>query len=216
VRYAWPSPAAPRLLAILGAGVLLAYSLVPYKTPWCLISIIWPWFLFFGAAVGVGGRKSARWIAIALLIASAAFAIRLNFFRYEDDSEPYVYVQTYNTVHKFTGPLLTLAAADPRAALTPGAIYLESYYPLPWMLGDFPNIGYHGGKIPAELPAGVKFHVIEAEKAGEIRPRIGPGFTEITFKLRSGKDECVVFFAQDLLDAVDGLPRQKRARRGEP
>jgi hypothetical protein len=84
------------------------------------------------------------------------------------------------------------------------------------MLGDFPNIGYHGGKIPAELPAGVKFHVIEAEKAGEIRPRIGPGFTEITFKLRSGKDECVVFFAQDLLDAVDGLPRQKRARRGEP
>ena len=216
VRYAWPSPAAPRLLAILGGGVLLAYSLVPYKTPWCLISIIWPWFLFFGAAVGAAGRKPARWIAIALLIVSAAFAIRLNFFRYEDDREPYVYVQTYNTVHKFTGPLLKLAAADPRAALTPGAIYLESYYPLPWMLGDFPNIGYHGGKIPAELPAEVKFHVIEAEKAGEIRPRIGPGFTEITFKLRSGKDECVVFFAQDLLDAVDGLPRQKRARRGEP
>jgi hypothetical protein len=216
VRYAWPSPAAPRLLAILGGGVLLAYSLVPYKTPWCLISIIWPWFLFFGAAVGAAGRKPARWIAVALLIVSAAFAIHLNFFRYEDDSEPYVYVQTYNTVYEFTGPLLALAAADPRTALTPGAIYLESYYPLPWMLGDFPNIGYHGGKIPAELPAKSKFHVVEAEKAAELRPRIGPGFTEITFKLRSGKDECVVFFAQDLLDAVAQLPRQKRARRGEP
>jgi hypothetical protein len=83
------------------------------------------------------------------------------------------------------------------------------------MLGDFPNIGYHGGKIPTELPATEKFHVIEAEKAAELRPRIGPGFTEITFKLRSGKDECVVFFAQDLLDAVAELPQQKRARRGE-
>ena len=216
VRYAWPSPAAPRLLAILGGGVLLAYSLVPYKTPWCIISILWPWFLFFGAAVEAAKRNIVRWTAMALVIASAVATIRLNFFRYEDDSEPYVYVQTFNSIGKLTDPLLALAAADPRAALTPGAIYLESYYPLPWMLGDFPNIGYFGGKLPDELPTDVKFHVIEAEKAGEIRPRLGQGFEEFTFKLRSAKDDCVVFFSRDLLDALDKLPQQKHPRRGEP
>jgi len=216
VRYAWPSPAAPRLLAILGGGVLLAYSLVPYKTPWCIISILWPWFLFFGAAVAAAKRNIVRWVAMALVIASAVAAIRLNFFRHEDDSEPYVYVQTYKAIGTLTDPLLALAAADPRAALTPGSIYLESYYPLPWMLGDFPNIGYFGGTVPKELPADAKFHVIEAEKAVEIRPRIGAGFKEFTFKLRSGKGECIVFFSPDLLDAIDRLPQQKRPRRGEP
>jgi len=216
VRYAWPAPAAPRLLAILAGGVLLAYSLVPYKTPWCIISILWPWFLFFGAAIVAARRPAACWIAIALLLVSAAQAVRVNFFRYEDDSEPYVYVQTYNSVHNFTGPLLELATSDPRAALTPGAIYLESYYPLPWMLGDFPNIGYHGGTVPAQLPADAKFHVIEAPKADEIRPRVGPEFAERKFKLRSGQDECIVFFRQDLLDSVSALPQQKRPRRGEP
>lgn len=216
VRYAWPAPAAPRLLAILGGGVLLAYSIVPYKTPWCILSIIWPWFLFFGAAVTAAKWKIVRRAAVAVIVVSVAMAIRLNFFRYEDDSEPYVYVQTYNSIGKLTDPLLALAAADPRAALTPGAIYLESYYPLPWMLGDFPNIGYYGGKLPEKLPTDVKFHVIEAEKADEIRTRIGEGFEAFSFKLRSAKDECVVFFSRDLLEAINKLPQQKQPRRGEP
>ena len=215
VRYAWPAPAAPRLLAILGGGALLAYSLVPYKTPWCILAILWPWFLFFGAAAEAAGRRAVRWIAVALLVASAAFAVRLNFFRYEDDSEPYVYVQTYHSIEKLTAPLLALAAADPRQTLLPGAIYLESYDPLPWILGDFPHLAYHGGKMPAEFPKDAKFHVIETKRAEEIRPLIGPGFREVTFQLRSGMDECTVFFSEDLLRAVENLPRQPRPRRGE-
>ncbi len=37
-----------RFLAIYGCGVLVAYSIVPYKTPWCVISILWPFFFRFG------------------------------------------------------------------------------------------------------------------------------------------------------------------------
>ncbi len=218
VRYAWPAPAAPRLLAILGGGILLAYSIVPYKTPWCILAILWPWFLFFGAAVEATARRSVRWIALALLVASAAFAVRLNFFRYEDDTEPYVYVQTYRSIGKLTDPLLTLAAADPRQALIPGGIYLESYYPLPWILGDFPNdrVIYYGGKVPKDFPTHAKFHVIESKRADEIRPLVGPDFREVTFELRSGMDECTVFFSEDLLRTVEELRRRPRPRRGEP
>ncbi|MEY2546341.1 MAG: hypothetical protein QOG48_1458, partial [Verrucomicrobiota bacterium] len=31
-----------RYLAIYGVGTLMAYSIVAYKTPWCIISIVWP------------------------------------------------------------------------------------------------------------------------------------------------------------------------------
>lgn len=151
-----------------------------------------------------------------LLIASVVLAVRVNFLRYEDDSEPYVYVQTYHSIGTLTEPLLALVEADPRHALTAGAIYLQSYYPLPWLLGDFPNVGYHGGNIPRELPQDAKFHVIAVEKADQIRPLIGEGFTERTFKLRSGMDECLVFFSKEILDAWQNLPDQRGPRRGEP
>lgn len=214
VRYAWPAPAAPRLLAITGAGILLAYSLVPYKTPWCMASIVWPWFLFFGAAVATAAAAPARYLAALLLAASLGWSVRLNFFRYEDDAEPYVYVQTYRDMEKFTGPLLALASADPRGAFTRGAIYLESYYPLPWTLGDFPNIGYYG-KVPDQLPTDVEFHVVEADKADGIRARLGPGYREIRFKLRSGIEDCVAFFSDALHNAMSIADKQPRARRGE-
>ncbi len=214
VRYAWPAPAAPRLLAITAAGILLAYSLVPYKTPWCMASIIWPWFLFFGAAVAAAATAPARWLAAALVAISLASSVRLNFFRHEDDAEPYVYVQTYREIEKFTGPLLALSAVDPQRASTPGAVYLESYYPLPWILGDFSAIGYHG-KVPRQLPSDVQFHVVEADKADGLRARIGPGYREIRFKLRSGMEECVVFFRDDLVEAMEAAGKQRRARRGE-
>ena len=40
-----------RYLAIYGVGTLMAYSIVHYKTPWCIISIVWPLLFLFGAAV---------------------------------------------------------------------------------------------------------------------------------------------------------------------
>ena len=215
VRYAWPGPAVPRLLAILGGGVLLAYSLVPYKTPWCIAAIMWPWFLFFGAAVTASGRRWTNVVAALALTASLAQAIRLNFFRFEADHEPYVYVQTFRSVATFTDPLLALADADPRRYQTPGAIYLESYYPLPWILGSFPNIGYHRGVGPGPLPD-AQFHMIEGEKADALRTRLGEGYEEVRFRLRSGVDDCVVFLTTGLAEAMRALPAGRRARRGEP
>jgi predicted membrane-bound mannosyltransferase len=42
-----------RYLAIYGVGTLVAYSIVKYKTPWCVISFGWPFLFIFGAAVVV-------------------------------------------------------------------------------------------------------------------------------------------------------------------
>ena len=51
-----------RLLAIYGLGNLIAYSLIPYKTPWCVISFAWPFLFVGGAALRSGlSRLTGRY-----------------------------------------------------------------------------------------------------------------------------------------------------------
>src|SRR5437588_230703 len=167
-RYEWPACAglilcafsllfrnfSLRFLAILGVGTFAAYSIIAYKTPWCIISIIWPLFFAFGAFVVVVPRARlvlSTIIASILLLASFGYAISLNYFRCTTfaeanwnsnrpltinlgeffASEPYVYVQTYNDIYKLTTPLLELAHADSRFYHLVGHIMRPSPHPLP-------------------------------------------------------------------------------------
>jgi uncharacterized protein (TIGR03663 family) len=205
VRYAWPGPAVPRLLAIYAAGVLLAYSIVPYKTPWCVISILWPWLLLFGVGIEAIGRAWARAAGVLLLAVSLGMALRLNLRQYENDTEPYVYVQTYNSLRTLTDPLFEAAKRDPRFYRISGVLCVD-YYPLPWILGDFTSLGWHGSPDPAKgkkLPqsfGGNDFVVVVTKEAGEVRAKLPPSFAERKFKFRSGMEECTVFFSRRILE----------------
>ncbi len=129
-----------RFLAIYGVGVLIAYSIVHYKTPWCVISVVWPLLFTFGAAIALlpaSFRRIGKTLGAVLLAVSLGLSIRLNYFRCTTDTEPYVYVQTYNDIWKLTKPLLTLAHRDPANYYLVGHMIRTSAYPLPWILGDF-------------------------------------------------------------------------------
>ena len=84
-----------RYLAIYGVGTLIAYSIVHYKTPWCIINIVWPFLFLFGAIpliVPRAYRKIEQTILIVLLCSSLGWAVSLNYFRctkfISDDWDP--------------------------------------------------------------------------------------------------------------------------------
>ena len=90
-----------RYLAIYGCGTLVAYSIVDYKTPWCIISIIWPFFFLFGSGVdsamrfferkgttrGMMLRTAATLAGLVVLGASLATSVNLNFIHPTDPDE---------------------------------------------------------------------------------------------------------------------------------
>ncbi|HEY5793256.1 MAG TPA: flippase activity-associated protein Agl23 [Chthoniobacterales bacterium] len=217
VRYLPPSRAPARLLAILGAGVLAAYTLIPYKTPWCLMSILWPFYFVLGAALGEvppRWRKAAGLAAAALILYSAFLSIRLNFFRCTDSREPYVYVQTSPEITTLTGPLFEWAKQNPAYYEATGAILLESYYPLPWILGDFSRIGYYGAhetdpQKPDNWPAILDqdFIVIEKAKLDEALPRFRGDYLEREFELRDGMGACAAFFRRDKFPGLESIKK---------
>jgi uncharacterized protein (TIGR03663 family) len=238
-----------RYLAIYGVGTLIAYSIVKYKTPWCIISLIWPFLFTFGAIVTLTPLRlkgatyrwfalvlfgfvgytvfyvvtndwSATWdhvwpywlivgtglllvalidrlwteiLATLLIIWSLGHCIWLNYFRCSTDTEPYVYVQTYNDIYKFTDPILQLAHADPRAYQLVGHIIRPSPYPLPWILGDFGRVGYYEkDNMPDKLDA--DFLLVMQDKIATVESKLHDSYYTVPVTIRPYQDPSKAYF----------------------
>ena len=224
IRYEWPAflgllatvwcvkkcPSSLRLLAIYGAGLLLAYSLVPYKTPWCIIAFLWPFYLVGAATVmRFQGKLRVGFIVLFVLatLGCAGIMMRLNFWHYDDEKEPYVYVQTFREIQRLTDPILQAAKADPQNYQMRGEILLSSYYPLPWILGDFPNIAYFGAEKWPERLSG-DFVAGDAAKAEAIATRLTGDYVRVHFRLRDAQEPCIVFFRKEKFPQFPGNPEE--------
>jgi uncharacterized protein (TIGR03663 family) len=199
MRFLFGGQPALRYLAIYSLGVLFAYSIVPYKTPWCVISIAWPFLFLGGALIEFLAERLNRMVAVLVslpLFAHAAWkSYDLNMVRYDNPKERYVYVQTVREYHRFIDPILQEEAKDPAAKRgMPGMVLLSSYFPIPWLLGDFPNIGYYNrdDNWPAQLDA--DFIAVEADKAPALEKRLKDRYFTSNFHLRDGMDECRAYF----------------------
>lgn len=184
-----------RYLAIYGVGTLMAYSIVNYKTPWCIISFVWPFFFIFGLTLKL---LPARWRqlglgALALILAvSLGLSIRLNYFHCTTDTEPYVYVQTYNDIYKLTDPLLALARRDPTKYQLVGHIIRQSAYPLPWILGDFTRIGYYEqGNLPK--PVDADFLLVQQDRIAEVEAKLQGAYYTMPLTIRPYQDHSKLY-----------------------
>jgi uncharacterized protein (TIGR03663 family) len=186
-----------RYLAIYGAGSFVAYSLVKYKTPWCVISFGWPLLFVFGATILLVRPKhlrlTQRTIGVLVFI-SLASSIWLNYFRCSSPDEPYAYVQTYNDIFKLTKPLLTLAKRDPSNYHLTGHLIRSSVYPLPWMLGDFDRVGYYeGGNMPANLDG--DFLLVQQDKIKDVESKLRGIYYTDTLTIRNYQEPSKAYFS---------------------
>ena len=213
-----------RFLAIMGVGTFMAYSIIHYKTPWCIISIIWPLLFAFGGFVLLVPRHAlvvSSVVASILLLVSFGYAISLNYFRCTSfieanwdsrrplttnireffNAEPYVYVQTYNDIYKLTTPLLELAHRDPRFYHLVGHIIRPSPYPLPWILGDFPQIGYYEhDNNPAKLDA--DFLLVEESKIDQIEKQLHDSYFTEPLTIRPYQDTSKLYLRVSVFQEI--------------
>ncbi len=211
-RYEWPAcvglAAAPwlamqrrhrvaRFLGVMALVALVAYSAIAYKTPWCVLSMMWPLHLLFGVAVMWLARNVDRWVAgavaVVALAASSAVSCDLNFRRFTDETEPYVYVQTLPDIGKLLRPLRALAARDPRNRHLTGHILLSEMHPLPWLLGDFTHVDFPTlDELPEEADA--DFLLVDESLADQIEPRLHAPYFRETLSLRGQSDVRAVLY----------------------
>jgi uncharacterized protein (TIGR03663 family) len=139
-----------RFFSAFAVTNLIVYSAISYKTPWCIISILWPfvivaglWFEFI--LVELGNTPFFRVsICVAAVIAaqSAITSVGLNFARYTDPSEPYVYVQTKKDLKAVEDIIGKKIRSSPDSQNMRVQINLRDAWPLPWLFSRFPNAAF--------------------------------------------------------------------------
>jgi uncharacterized protein (TIGR03663 family) len=152
-------------LVLYTAISLAVYSAIPYKTPWCLLSFYQGMILL--AAVGVialinlSDRLLTRVIIVALLLTFATDlglqSILASFNRDVDYSNPYVYAHPTADVLKVAERVEEVSKANPAGKEMVVFVVCPDgdYWPLPWYLRSFKNVGWYNDVNEIKTPAPV-------------------------------------------------------------
>ena len=142
-----------------------AYSLIPYKTPWCVLSFLEGMIVLAGIGAvalirATPGKPLKAMLVLLLLTASAQLgwqAYRASYIRYADDTNPYVYAQPVPDAVNLGLKVEDLARSHPQHEQMVVKVFSvdEYYWPVPWYLRRFPNVGYWTGQVPADADAPV-------------------------------------------------------------
>jgi uncharacterized protein (TIGR03663 family) len=144
-------------VAFWSLGILAAYSLVHYKTPWCALNIILPFIIMCGYGLEqlYESRKGGGWAFFVLAIAAGVSLYRtvvLNFVQYDEDSQPYVYAHTRREFLSLVDEIDSIAAGRPEGKQIGISIMSPEHWPLPWYLRDYPHAGYWGKVVDSSEP----------------------------------------------------------------
>ena len=196
-------PSQVRFFALYGLACLCGYSLIDYKTPWCMVSLAWPFYLLAGVLLDRCWRGKTVWLVagagVVLFSFTIARSIHLNFFDYDDDREEYVYVQTSRELERLTGPIASLIKRDPAMLQIRGRVVLSSYHPLPWIFGDLRGVSYpKPGSFSENEDA--DFIVCSRQNASGFEARLKEAYYRVPFRLRSGMESCVVYFNAQIFE----------------
>ncbi|MCE5187136.1 MAG: TIGR03663 family protein [Planctomycetaceae bacterium] len=153
----WPKPARPNALAcFLAVYTLLLtviYSAIPYKTPWCMLSFLFGMVLVAGwmsdrllrLARGVAVKVIFAGVLLLYGLVSPLVQSKLLAFDYAaDPGNPYVYAHTSPDVFRMVEEVnkAALSTTEGKAAAIQVIAPDNDYWPLPWYLRDFSNVGY--------------------------------------------------------------------------
>ncbi len=229
VRYEWPALAAlvltpilfffvgsrRRLLCLVAFGTWLAYSIIPYKTPWLILNLLWPLLFVFGFAMeklthlmryrrGPFFLFYMRWpvypiLTVAILV-GVDRTLRLNFIDFTNEREPYVYVQSTMQMKRVMDYISERVKTAPEDLNMKVVITVRDPWPLPWIFSLYPNLSF--GKPDAGDFANA--HVVFADGSGreQLESRLHGRYYRLPFALRDSYERGFVYLAFDKFNAV--------------
>jgi uncharacterized protein (TIGR03663 family) len=153
-----------RFLTFYTLLLTIIYSAIPYKTPWCVLSFLSGMILLAGIGASVlldlaPGRAGKALVGLLLLAGCAQLgwqSYRTSYMAFTDPRNPYVYAQPVPDLENLAQSVEDLSKSSPQGDQMVIKVFsVDNYYwPLPWYLRRFPNIGYWN-EVPQDADAPV-------------------------------------------------------------
>ncbi len=134
-----------RFVSIWALLTFALYSVIPYKTPWLTMNIMTPLVVCLGCFIGrVQRALRGRPLAAAVCVAafggatwwSAALAWDIALVRYDDNTEPIVYVHTFREIDDLMARIEEVASRI-KGRETRISVFSDRQWPLSWYLHHF-------------------------------------------------------------------------------
>ena len=147
-------------------GLMAAYTLIPYKTPWLAINFFMPMAIVAGYGINELANSKQIWQrGLAAFLAAVAFgvlayqAIEISFYKYDDDTKPYVYAHTRRPYIDLVAEINRIAEVSGKGKEISIVVVSPDYWALPWDLRNYTGAGFYGQMTPtstAEIVIGAK------------------------------------------------------------
>lgn len=137
-------------------GLFIAYSLIPYKTPWLALSFMLPACLVAGYGISEIAKMFNRsGLPAAVAICAVSFGLlayktyELNFVRYDDDQMTYVYAHTRREFIDMIDKIEHYAKVSGTNDQVSVNVVSPEYWPMVWYMKDRPRAIFHSQLIDA-------------------------------------------------------------------
>lgn len=214
-----------RFIALYTLFMLLIYSLIPYKTPWCLLNFLIGMTILAGVGmISLIRQTTKRLSRIILIIVLGAGCFHLiwqaytgNFKYAADPVNPYVYAHTSPDILRISERIHEIANISPQGkhihieVICPG----HDYWPLPWYFRDLPNVGWWE-KVDFSTPAApiiIAIPEVEPELIRKLYDMPAPGEIDLyiplfdsSTNLRPGV-ELRTYYKKELWDVYQAVEK---------
>lgn len=188
-------------------GLFLAYTIIPYKTPWLALSFVLPMCIAAGYAVGEfvdSKNNGVRGIGMLIGAASLAFlgylTYNLNFVRYDDEDAPMVYAHTSREFLDMIRDIERFADASGKGKDAAIDIVSPDYWPMVWYMKDYPKAIFHG-RLADTKPLPEMIVAKKGDQDADVARRYSANYdTYSSYHLRSGVD-LVLLVRKDLVQS---------------
>ena len=165
-----------RFISFFTLIMVIFYSAIPYKTPWLMLTFLFGMMIVGGVGILSIAKyfqsipiKTFIYIIFAIGLIHLGKQAYLANYRFETDTRnPYVYAHTSKDFLKLVKRIedISLLSEDKNNILI--KIITNDYWPLPWYLRDFNQVGYWNS-IPDKPDASIVISKPEYEKELDLK-----------------------------------------------
>ncbi len=193
-----------RLMSGFSLANLLLYSLIPYKTVWCILSIVWGFYFVLALFLQKfwDDMPKFRWGLLAALLLLAPLQLRSAYesvYRVPISFQhPYVYVNSTYELKNLQALILQKLEEKPELRSEIIQVGMKEQWPWPWVLRFLPGVRYDLCGRTIQPNALVYF--CDNQDRLTIEAALSDRYMKIAIPMRQSKETSLVYLRKNIFD----------------